>query len=265
MKGLNERLDSALEIVRKVGEFLVDNQFKISEVRYKTSVFDLVTDIDLKSQEIIIEHLKGAFPNDVFVAEEGYSSEFPDHGWFIDPIDGTANFIHGLPIFAISIAYVLDGEPVIGVAGIPRLDSIYFAMKGEGSFKIEKGTERKINVSETVDLLKAFVGTNYSSKGKENLVRIEKLMGRVRRLRIFGSSVYSMVCVAEGLLDAFWADYLKPWDSAAGFLMVKEAGGKVENLDGDPGDFKDEKLLFSNGKIDSELLKIFEDQGGCSN
>ena len=253
----DDRLKIAKKVALLAGDFVKESQFKVKNIDHKANIFDLVTNVDKKSQEIIITKLHEVFPNDEFVGEEQEHAGFPETGWYIDPIDGTVNFIHGLQIFGISVAYVENGEPIIGVIYLPIFEELYWAEKGQGAYL----NNNRIRVSRRRNLQECLVVTAHSSsfEGTKELDKLKNLIGKVRRVRMFGSACYHACMLARGSIDAFWSHYLKPWDVAAGYLIVKEAGGEILNLQGSEGNIFRSDLIFTNAKISKDLLKLLKE------
>lgn len=257
MNDLEYRLEIAKKAALIAGNYVKKSQFNIKSIDHKTNVFDLVTNVDKKSQEIIISELSKTFKGENFIGEEQKHSDFAKTGWYIDPIDGTVNFIHGVQIFGISIAYVENGEPVVGVIYLPVFDELYWAEKGKGTYL----NGLKISVSSRNNLQECLVVASHSNnfQGIEEFDRLKKLIGKIRRIRMFGSACYHACMIARGAVDAFWSHYLKPWDVAAGYLLVKEAGGEILNLEGSKGDIFRNDLLFTNAKISKDILKLLKE------
>lgn len=257
MDDLEYRLEVAKKAAFIAGNYVKESQFNIKSINHKANIFDLVTNVDKKSQEIIISELSKTFKNDNFIGEEQKHSDFPQTGWYIDPIDGTVNFIHGIQIFGVSIAYVEKGEPVIGVIYLPAFDELYWAVKEKGTYL----NDTRINVSNRENLQECLVVTSHSSnfQGTEEFDKLKKLIGKVRRIRMFGSACYHACMIARGSIDAFWSHHIKPWDVAAGYLLVKEAGGEILSLEGSKGNIFRNDLIFTNSKISGELIKLLKE------
>jgi len=251
------KLEKAKEVALLAGNFVKESQFKIREITHKTNIFDLVTNVDKKCQEIIINELMKEFPDDAFVGEEQEHEIFPKAGWYIDPIDGTVNYIHGIQIFGVSIAYIENGKPIVGVVNLPIFEELYWARKGSGTYL----NGNVIQVSNRRNLKECLVVTAHSSslEGTKDLDRLKKFIGKVRRVRMFGSACYHGCMLSRGSIDAFWSHHLKPWDVAAIYLLVEEAGGEILNMEGSEGNIFRNDLVFTNGKISKELLKLLKE------
>lgn len=240
----------ALEAALEAGEVLrqgYGTNFKISS---KSGVNDLVTEFDLKSETIILDKLKANFPESSFLSEEsGKSHNEGSLRWIVDPLDGTVNFAHKIPIFSISIAAELDGELVFGLVYHPILKEMYHATRGEGAYL----NDERIYVTECNDILRSFLVTGFPYNVGENpgncvevFVDIVRLGVPVRRL---GSAALDLAYVAAGRFDGFWEIDLNPWDVAAGILLVKEAGGRISTFEREEYKFGDRSILATNGKI----------------
>lgn len=193
---------------------------------------NLVTEVDEKAQELICDIIKASFPEDALLAEE---SELSNTGkaarrWIIDPIDGTTNFAHGYPCFCISIAFEKEGQTLSGVIYNPLTQDFFVAEKGKGAFC----NERKLEVSQTQQLQEALLVTGFPydlyDPETDNLPYFSKLLYKARAIRRDGSAALDLAYVAAGRFDGFWEFALKPWDVAAGLLLVEEAGGKIGSL-----------------------------------
>ena len=244
-----ERLDLAIRVSRKVGKILLSEWGSPSEVSQKSSFQDLVTDMDKRVQEIIINEIKKHFPEDGILAEEGVSEE-KERMWIIDPIDGTVNFAFGLPSFSVSIAYVESGLPLVGVVHIPVIGETYYAVRGEGAFR----DGERIRVSER-SRLKESIGLTGFFRGYS-----AKLLGaledRVIRVRMLGSIAVGVVYIAAGKADFYIAKRANPWDIAAAALILEEAGGKITDFEGKEQGIFGKEYVFSNGRVHDELLEV---------
>ena len=223
---LKQLTDWALE----AGELLLRMQHEDMQLAYK-DVADPVTAADKASEALLISRIHAAFPGHSIVAEEsGLHTDDPDHQWFIDPIDGTINYAHSLPIYAVSLAYAYKGELQVGVVYAPAMKELYTAEKGKGA----QLNGEPLQVSGISEMRDALLVTGFRTKDfgtpRSNLpafVHFSKLTQTVRRL---GSAALDMVYIAAGRVDGFWELALNPWDIAAAVLIVREAGGLAENL-----------------------------------
>lgn len=199
----------------------------------KSAARDLVTEADLAAESCLVEHVRRAFPGHAIESEEAVRDS-PSGGprWFMDPLDGTVNFVHGLPCFAVSLGLFVEGRPEVAVVHAPRLGETFHAVWGGGAFL---GTER-LTVSSCRTLGEAVLATGFPYRRAElrpnNLENWNALFLEVRDLRRMGSAALDLAYVAAGRIDAFWELYLAPHDVAAGALLVREAGGIVSDLEG---------------------------------
>lgn len=207
-----------------------------SRIGTKSAARDLVTEADLESERCLVELLRAALPGHAIESEEAVrdaDSERPR--WFLDPLDGTVNFVHGLPCFAVSMGLFADGEPQVAVVHAPRLAETFHAVRGGGAFL----GEQRLAVSRARTLGEALLATGFPYRRQElahnNLENFARLFLEVRDLRRMGSAALDLAYVAAGRFDAFWELHLAPHDVAAGALLVREAGGLVSDLDGGEG------------------------------
>lgn len=218
----------------------------------------LVSEADLLSEEAIREILTTDFPDIPVFGEEGvYKSHaaLPDTSWIVDPLDGTTNYIYGFPVYCISLALQVKGEIVLGVVDVPPWNRQYRATKGEGAFLNEK----PIRVSDRETLAEGLLATGFHPGYKDQLpAQIQvfaRLVEKSRAVRRAGAAALDLCLVAEGIFDAFWEANLKPWDTAAGSLIVKEAGGVVYNYEGDDFHVLHKSVIASNPKMYPHIKK----------
>ena len=231
-----------------------NGEFSIS---HKEGINNLVTEADHASDKAILEVIKSAFPDHGIVSEESQEKvSTSDYRWIIDPIDGTVNFANGIPICCVSIGLEFQGEMWMGAVYNPNLEEFFFAEKGKGATL----NDEKISVSDnhrlgTSCLVTGFPYT-YLEQANGPLEVFSKLIKKGIPVRRLGSAAIDLCWVAAGRFDGFYEHELHAWDSAAGFLMVKEAGGKVTNLKGGKYDPFQPGIIATNGKIHDELLKV---------
>lgn len=205
---------------------------------------DFVSNADLKAEKTIHEALHMARPEYGFLMEESGVSEGsdPQHRWIVDPLDGTTNFLHGIPLFAISIALERDGELVAGIVYNPAMDELYAAEKGRGAFL----NDRRIRVSGRTNLNDSVICTGIPHLGRGDHARHLKeqqlIMAKAAGVRRLGAAALDLAFLAAGRYDGFWEHDLAPWDMAAGIVLIREAGGFVTDMDG-------EKQIFDKGNI----------------
>ena len=233
-------------------------EFKIS---HKEGINNLVTEADHASEAAILSVIGKNFPDHQVLAEEtGAHTRQSAYKWIIDPIDGTINFAHGIPICCVAIAIEKNGEIIMSAVYAPILNELYFAEKGAGAFLNDK----RIHVSEETSVLKSCLVTgfpytyiNMTNGPVEVFSRLVKKGIPVRRL---GSACIDLCWVASGRFDGFYEHKLEAWDSAAGFLIVEEAGGKVTDHDGNKFSPYQHRIIATNGKIHDELLKVVRNE-----
>ena len=222
---------------------------------------NFVTAADRRAEEILREELARARPGYGFLGEEGGRHEGSDktHCWIVDPLDGTTNFLHGIPQFAISIGLERDGTVVAGMIYNPVTDELYTAERGSGAFL----NDRRLRVAARQRLADAVVGCGLPHHGRGGLAEFRHelalVQDRVAGLRRFGAAALDLAWVASGRLDAFWERNLSPWDMAAGILIVREAGGFVTDLDGDEAMFAKGHIIAGNDTIHRDLLRILKE------
>lgn len=242
-------LQIMIDAARKAGRRLARDFGEVSELQVsKKGPSDFVSAADLKSEEILVEELTKVRPGYGILAEERGVVEGTDktHRWIIDPLDGTTNFLHAIPHFAITVALERDGELVAGVTHNPVTNEIFWTERGKGAFLNDK----RLRVAARKTLGEAVIATGIPFQGKTGhgqfLKELHQLSQRVAGIRRFGSAALDMAYVAAGRFDAYWERDLKPWDLAAGRLMVTEAGGKVTAVDGGEFNLDEGSVLASN-------------------
>jgi len=229
-------IETATRAARAAGKLLLEMQAGIT-VREKGPK-DLVTEADLAAQEVIRDILLGEFPSHEFVGEEDNLPPMPAHSsgsrcrWIVDPLDGTTNYVHRLQTFAVSIAVECGGVMQAGVVFDPVMDECYTAVAGEGAFL----NGERIGTSSCNSLEKCLAAASFSTElnpQSPEIARFVRMLIECRAVRRLGSAALNLCYVAAGRLDAYWATSVKPWDVAAGVLMVQEAGGMVSHIHGD--------------------------------
>ena len=229
------------------------------EISFKGAL-DLVTEADTKSERTVVSILRKRMPGVSILAEESGASEgTTDRRFIVDPLDGTTNFAHGYPVFAVSIGYEEDGEIRAGVVYDPTREELFVAEKGGGAFL----NGRRLQVSGTGELRNALVVTGFPYDILEditgNLRLFTRFMAEVRAIRRDGSAALDMCYVAAGRYDGFWEEKLGPWDTAAGSIMVAEAGGQVSDFSGEAFSCHEKQALASNGVLHREMLRVLKD------
>ena len=225
------------------------------EMETKTSIHDVVTEVDKECEAFLLSQINEAYPSHSVLGEEtGLHHHESDWEWVIDPLDGTNNYSQGLPIFSVSIGVQYKGETQVGVVYAPYLDELFTASKGGGSAM----NGRAIHVSRKTNFGECVLGTGFPyDKGTvtsydNNLDNVCAILPKLRGLRRMGSAAYDLCCVASGILDGYWEMGLKPWDMCAGALIVKEAGGKVIPFRHDRGI----ALVAANEALANQILPL---------
>ena len=253
-------LTTAVEIVRRAGEIQLRGQasgFRID----KKGTIDLVTEIDLECERMCRDVIGDRFPDHDILAEElgGSTAASSRCRWVFDPLDGTTNFAHGLPIYCSSLGLEIDGERAVAAIYDPSRDELFTAERGHGSFL----NDRPLRVSTTETLLDALLVTGFPydmhKQGGDLVALFAAFLARARAVRRLGSAALDLCYVAAGRFDAFWEQHLKPWDVAAGALIVEEAGGRVTGMNGAPFDPAAAHLVASNGAIHNQMLDVIRD------
>jgi myo-inositol-1(or 4)-monophosphatase len=252
-------LDKIVEIAKEAGEVIRDGFGKNFLVEYKTNVANLVTEIDKKSEEKIINFVKKEFPTHSILAEEsGRHGTASENLWVIDPLDGTTNFAHGLPIFSVSIGVLRNEEIVYGVIYDVMRDALYSTEKGSGAFC----NDRRLHVSTNADLKKSVLVTGFPYNIDENpdyaAERFVAFLKEARAIRRLGSAAIDMCYVAEGVFDGFWEVSLNSWDMAAGKILIEEAGGIVTDFKGLPINIFQKQILATNGRIHNKMIDVLK-------
>lgn len=244
------------DAVRKAGSYAGGRAGEFATVERKRGFTDLVTDVDKKCESLVIETIKEAFPEDAILAEESggeIKGDLPRR-WIIDPLDGTTNFTHGFPFFCCSVALEENSHIVQGAVYEPIRDELFYASEGRGA---ELNGE-PIHVSKRSDLKESLLGTGfaYDISGKaDNIKYLERALSRVQAVRRPGAAALDLCYVASGRYEGFWELGLAPWDTAAGIIIVREAGGVVSGLRGEEYSIDGKNILASNGLIHSKLIE----------
>ena len=250
-------LETAVEIAREAGSLLA-NYFERRVTFELKGEFDLVTEADRASERLVVERLRSRFPSHAIVAEEGGGHETSsDYRWFVDPLDGTTNFAHSFPMFNVTLGLERAGEMVAGVIYDPIRQEMFTAERGGGAWL----NNRRIRVSTVKDLGDSLASTGFPSRKRHHNVNIHfyyQLAMASHGVRRTGSAAIDLAYVACGRLDFFWEFGLKPWDMAAGVLLVEEAGGCVSDMKGAPHSVTaSEHLLADNGALHGAVLDVF--------
>jgi myo-inositol-1(or 4)-monophosphatase len=244
-------------IAREAGALLMEYFDQHIKIEYKGEA-DLVTVADRKSEALIRERIRAQWPrHDVLGEEEGLRDTGSDYRWYVDPLDGTTNFAHGFPIFCVSMALQHKKEMIAGLCFDPTRNEVFAAERGKGAFL----NDRPIRVSKVSKLVESLVGTGFPSHKRHknpNIYFYHQITLRSHGVRRAGSAALDLCSVASGRLDGFWEFNLNPWDTAAGVLIVEEAGGRVTDFSGGPFQLNSRETLASNGSIHDELIDEFQ-------
>ncbi len=249
-------VDTAAEIAREAGAVILDYGKRRIGFELKGE-FDLVTEADRASEKLIVERLLKHFPSHSIVAEEGGGQQTnSEYHWYVDPLDGTTNFAHGFPAFNVTLALEKGGELVAGVVFDPLRKEMFSAERGSGAFL----NGEPIRVTRTAAIESTLVATGFPSRKRHLNVNVHfyyQLAMLSHGVRRAGSAALDLAYVACGRLDAFWEFGLKPWDMAAGVLLIREAGGVCTGMRGEPFDLRGPHVLGDNGAVHGAIVELF--------
>jgi myo-inositol-1(or 4)-monophosphatase len=251
-------LDFAIQTARDAGRILAERFGHKIEISNKSDI-DLVTESDLAAEGLIIDRIKTHYPRHSILAEESGVTNPHDHEsdwrWIIDPLDGTTNYAHGYPCFCVSIALEHQANLVIGVVYDPLRDEMFAAERGQGASL----NGRRISVSRTMNLSTALLCTGfpYDVRQRNDFARhFASFIMHAQGVRRDGAAALDLAYVAAGRFDGFWEEGLKPWDVAAGALIIEEAGGRLSNYRGEPLDIHNPPVVASNGLIHDQMRDV---------
>jgi myo-inositol-1(or 4)-monophosphatase len=252
-------LATAAEIVLRAGDIQLSRRESGFRVDKKGTI-DLVTEVDVECERMCRAVIAERFPTHDVLAEELSSGpaerSSSTHRWVFDPIDGTTNYAHGLPIFCSSLALEIDGRPEAAAIYDPTRRELFTAERGEGAYL----NGSRLRVSATSELIDALLVTGFPYDVHQQTADLVGLfgafLGQARAVRRLGSAALDLCYVAAGRFDAFWEQHLKPWDVAGGALVVAEAGGRITGMDGSPFDAVAAHLVASNGQVHDALLNV---------
>jgi len=255
-------IDLAKEVALEAGELLQRGFGTSFHIESKEGAQNLVTEYDHASQKLIIDRIHSAFPSHHFLAEEGDVHALPEDEilWIIDPLDGTVNYAHQIPLYGISIAAAKGKEIITGVIYNPTLDELFTVEKGSGAFLGEK----RISVTDCTSTDQALFATGFPYNIKENplhcIETFSKIVAKGIPIRRMGVASLDLAYVAAGRFDAFWEVGLHPWDMAAGKLLVEEAGGKVTHYDGSDHQIFDYlPIIATNGHLHATMVSYLRE------
>jgi myo-inositol-1(or 4)-monophosphatase len=257
-------LNVMMKAARKAARGLIRDFGEVEKLQVSVKgPANFVTAADRRAEQTLREELMAARPGYSFVGEEGGQIEGPDrtHTWYVDPLDGTTNFLHGIPQFAISIGLEREGTMIAGLVYNPVSDEMFIAEKGKGAFL----NDQRIRVAGRRSLHDAVVACGLPHRGRGGLAEFRTEFAAVQEqvagLRRFGSAALDLAFVAAGRFDIFWERNLSPWDMAAGILLVREAGGYVSDCDGTDAMFAKGHICAGNETLQKELLAILKRAG----
>jgi myo-inositol-1(or 4)-monophosphatase len=256
-----KELDVARAAALRAGEVVLASYSRITEGQVdRKGHNDYVTVVDHESQRILVEALRAAFPRDTIVAEETLASDVnrgadPRRCWYIDPLDGTTNYIHAYPMFAVTLALEVDGELAVAVTHSPIHRETFHAVRGEGAYL----NDSRVRVSELSEANRILLGTGFPFRARHlleiYLQSFSHFFNRSRGVRRGGAAALDLAYVAAGRLDGFWELTLSPWDIAAGVLLVEEAGGRVTDFFGGRTFMQTGHIIVTNGLLHEWMLE----------
>jgi myo-inositol-1(or 4)-monophosphatase len=256
---MHPMLHTAIRAARSAGKIIVRSIEKRQDLHIESkSKNDFVSEVDRQAENVIIEILRKAYPNHAILAEESGAQHGDDYQWVIDPLDGTTNFLHGNPQFAISIALKYKDRLEQAVIYDPLRDELYKASRGQGAFL----NDRRMRVSTLISLEKALLGTGFPFRTQKHidtyLDTFKALFSQVADVRRAGSATLDLAYIAAGRLDGFWEIGLYEWDMAAGVLLVQEAGGLISDFGGGNNYFKTGNIVAGSPKIFRGILQTIQ-------
>ena len=246
----------SIETAKDAGSILMSHFGKISSVERKSTDIDLLTIADTESEAFILERIKSVYPDHHIIAEESAIFEGnSDYRWVIDPLDGTTNFVHRLPIFAVSIGLQYQEKTILGVVYNPAAHKCFWAKKNGGSFL----NEEPIYITSTITLNNSLLVTGFPYIHDDNYEKgfdlFKDFYSKTQGIRRLGAAALDFCFVAMGRFEGFWEFGLQPWDVCAGALILQESGGKVTDWDGSPMPFSGKRVLATNGHVHREMIK----------
>ena len=259
MQDFSEHLNFTKEIAFDAGKILSKHFGNISSINKKSTSIDLVTNADIESEALIVDSIQKKFPNDSIIAEESDTKESSsDFKWIIDPLDGTTNFVHNLPIFAVSIGLKYKNETVLGVVYNPAADKMFFASKNKGAYL----NDNIISVSSSYTLSDSLIVTGFpylqDKKWNDSFSIFKQFYSKTQGVRRLGAAALDLCFVAMGRFEVFYEFNLKPWDICAGSIIAEEAGALITDWDGSKCPESGERIIASNGYVHKEALNILK-------
>ena len=252
-------LNEIIQWAKEAGQILREGYGQIHQVTNKSSI-DLVTEIDQQSEDFLTARILQKYPHHTIIGEENgtQNGHTADLVWYIDPLDGTSNYVHGLPIFSVSIAFSRQGQIELGVVYDPILDECFSAERGHGAFL----NGQPIHTAQVQELLQAMLVTGFPydvHQTHTNIKEFTHFVLRAQAVRRLGSAALDVCYIANGRLDGYWEYKLRPWDVAAGILILEEAGGRVSQLDGTPLELTQYiNLVAANPELHKKMLEVLD-------
>jgi myo-inositol-1(or 4)-monophosphatase len=255
---MREFIETASMAARKAGALQRERLWREHDITFKGES-NLVTEVDRECEELIVGAIRARYPDhDILAEENDYAPLRSSCKWIIDPLDGTTNYAHGFPWFGVSIALEIDGVIQVGVVFHPMMDELFAAVRGEGAFL----NGELLRVSRRAPLKNCLLATGFpydrTRDNENNFANFINFQMAARAVRRAGAAALDLAYVAAGRLDGYWECKLKPWDVAAGQLLVAEAGGRVTNHEGAPYSVYDHRILASNGLIHGEMVAVLK-------
>ena len=255
----SKQLEFAIDMAKEAGNIILKHFGNITSIDRKSSDIDLVTLADTESEEFILKNIHSIYPDHHIIAEESdLIEQNSNYRWIIDPLDGTTNFVHNLPIFAVSIGLQCNEETILGVVYNPAANKCFTAEKYGGAFL----NGEPIQISSTNTLNNSLLVTGFPYIHDDNWERgfelFKEFYGKTQGIRRLGAAALDFCFVAMGRFEGFWECGLQPWDVCAGALILQEAGGKVTDWDKSPMPYSGKRVLATNGHIHNEMVKTLE-------
>ena len=254
-----DRVFYVYNVIPNISESLLAFQEDILKGKIMDSFHDLIKRADKEAEIPLLEMIDKKFNKDSLISEtEGETQKEGDFCWWIDALDGSRNFIHGYPLYCISIGLVFRDHPVAGIVHMPALKETYHAIFGEGAFKNNHRIEVSTTASLDLALISSGIPYNRNKILHQLIADLSAIISAGTGIRKSGSAVLDLCWTAEGRIDGMWERNLKPWDTCAGFTILKEAGGKITNLEGKPYHIQIDNLVASNGIIHEDILNALK-------
>jgi myo-inositol-1(or 4)-monophosphatase len=255
---MRDYVEVAVEAAKLGGDVLKQSYGQVKKIEYKGEI-NIVTEADKRSEEVIVDLLTTRFPKHSILGEEGTDMERPsEFKWVIDPLDGTTNYAHDYPIFCVSVALEKGGEVIVGAVYQPIFDELFVAERGNGAYL----NGRKIQVSRVDKLKQSLLSTGFPydvlADPRQAMRYFAAFVDTAQAVRRDGAAALDLCYVAMGRFDGFWEVRLKPWDTAAGVLIITEAGGTVTDFQGSPHSIYKDEVMASNGLIHEQMHEVFQ-------